>query len=1000
MPRYQRCSTCGEAMVWLPSSGLGEPRPFRIDPTGDYVYDASGRGVRHVRPDEQPGGPRWREHWPCNGEPVARAAPHGNGRLDVTLVPHTHWDREWYAPFQTYRLRLVRVVDALLDLLERDPTYRHFLLDGQTAALDDYLEVRPENEPRLRALGAAGRLASGPWTTLPDEFMVSGETLVRNLQSGMARARDLLGSSMQVGYSPDSFGHVAQMPQILALAGIGHALVWRGVPLCIDTTAFRWEAPDGSAVRAEYLPHGYSQGWSIPDSAEELLARIADYDLATAGQRIGALLVMAGGDHIAPHEQWGRAVSDADTAQDRYHVHVGSLEDYLAAEPADGLPVWRGELRSSGRHSVIMGVTSNRMDAKLACAAAERAVERGAEPLSALLLPADDYPHRLLGLAWRRLVLNAAHDSACACSHDDVVTEVLDRYHQARQIGTGLAQEAVEVLAARLAAPAGSIVVVNPAGHALTGVVTVPAVGAGPWHVVDATGAALPTQAEPVHLEPLTEQRMTLADLPLLRDVADSGRLAEWPIARAEVDDSADVVEVTLAAAAADGPTADLGPLWRRLEAAADVSPHRALHLRVLPAPAWRLHAAVREPVAAFGWSTCSVAAGAGPTGPVYVEGHLMGNGLLDVEVDIADGTWSVRTADGVSVEGLGRYVDQGDGGDTYNWSPPLEDRVVDAPESVTLDRPTSGPVVGRLRLVARYLWPADANGDAWSCTARSETTVPVDVETVLELRAGEPFLRVTTAWDNRVRDHRLRVHLPLPARVRGSAAESAYAVVERGLTHEGNPYEAALPTYPARRFVDCSDGEVGLAVVHDGVVEYEVVAEGSELALTLVRSVGYLSRGDMLLRPGPAGPYVPIPGGQVPGRNERRWAVLPHRGDWRAADLYAVADRVLVEPLVAAASGGGTAAAVGAPLGVEGAEVCAVLRDDAGRLVVRLLRTDSAEGLASVALDGTPATGELVDLNGAARAPFTGVLAMRPWQIATLRLHNPPPILPPAHPA
>ena len=147
----------------------------------------------------------------------------------VGIVPHTHWDREWYAPFQRYRVQLVHLVDDLLDLLEADPSFTRFLLDGQTAVIDDYLAVRPEAEPRLRALAGAGRLQVGPWMILMDEFMVSGETIVRNLQHGLARAAALGGdAAMRVGYLPDMFGHIAQMPQLLRLAGLEHAVVWRG----------------------------------------------------------------------------------------------------------------------------------------------------------------------------------------------------------------------------------------------------------------------------------------------------------------------------------------------------------------------------------------------------------------------------------------------------------------------------------------------------------------------------------------------------------------------------------------------------------------------------------------------------------------------------------------------------------------------------------------------------------------------------------------------------
>src|ERR671916_576638 len=179
------------------------------------------------------------------------------GPTTVHLVPHTHWDREWYRPFQSFRMQLVDLVDRVLEMLETEPEFA-FTLDGQLATVDDYLAI-------------------GPWQILMDEFLVSGETLVRNLEMGWRRAEDF-GGPMRVGYLPDMFGHIAQMPQLLRSAGIGDAVVWRGVPGAVDRHAFRWESPDGSWVRAEYLPAGYGNAasmFAVPERLDAAAARFA-----------------------------------------------------------------------------------------------------------------------------------------------------------------------------------------------------------------------------------------------------------------------------------------------------------------------------------------------------------------------------------------------------------------------------------------------------------------------------------------------------------------------------------------------------------------------------------------------------------------------------------------------------------------------------------------------------------------------------------------------------
>jgi hypothetical protein len=166
------------------------------------------------------------------------------------LISHTHWDREWYLPFQEFRLKLVRLIDGMLDLLARDRGFRHFMLDGQTIVLEDYLALRPDREREIAAHVRSERLLIGPWFVLPDEFLVSPEAILRNLLEGR-RIAARFGRNMPVGYIPDPFGHIAQMPQILRGFGIETACVQRG--LDDQPCEFWWQSPDGSQVLMAYL---------------------------------------------------------------------------------------------------------------------------------------------------------------------------------------------------------------------------------------------------------------------------------------------------------------------------------------------------------------------------------------------------------------------------------------------------------------------------------------------------------------------------------------------------------------------------------------------------------------------------------------------------------------------------------------------------------------------------------------------------------------------------
>ncbi len=700
----------------------------------------------------------------------------------VAVVPHTHWDREWYEPFQTFRLNLVRLVDGLLDQMEQDSSYRHFLLDGQLAAIDDYLEIRPENEGRLAALTGTGRITVGPWYILMDEFLTSGETIVRNLQAGLRRATSF-GGAMEVGYLPDMFGHVAQMPQILAEAGFEHAVVWRGVPSTIDRNAFRWEAPDGSSVRAEYLVAGYGNGAALPDDAKALVRRLQAH-IDEFGAFIGPedpLLLMNGSDHLRPQPWLGRVVAEANEAQVEFDLTVSSLPAYLRSAPTEGLPEWRGELRSGFRSNLLMGVGSNRVDVKQAAARAERALERLAEPLSALFLPSGAWPETFVELAWTLMLRNAAHDSICACSVDDVVDAVLHRYAEARHIGQGLADEAVASVGRSMAEPGP--VVVNPSAQERGGLVevVVPAVGE-----VDADVQVL---AERLGMPGsiTLDGKTVLTMLGLIQGARIGDDMYITDVSLAEDETGLDITLV-IGTEARDGIPVE--EVKRELYTKLTARPETEVRLTLDQPPVRRILARQAD-VPGFGWSRFSAGRLAHPVGVAGGDGSgpvTLANGLVTVVVDADDGTFCLN-----GIPGYGRLVDGGDYGDTYNYSPPTVDSVVDTPDSVSVTIDERGPVRAVATITATYTWP-DRVDEASKSRVGSHR---VPVVTTLELRADEGIVRVETRFVNPSRDHRLRVHLPLPEPAAISRAECAFTVVERGLEAEGRARRDRHPHLP-----------------------------------------------------------------------------------------------------------------------------------------------------------------------------------------------------------
>jgi len=349
------------------------------------------------------------------------------------VVPHTHWDREWYVPFEEFQLRLASVVDEVIEVLESDPSFTCFTLDGQAIVLEDYLDARPENEARLRALLRAGRLEVGPSYVLPDELLVGAEPLVRNLLMGRAVCERFGGEPSPVGYMPDSFGHPLQLPQILAGFGIDSFIFSRGLGDQIDEVGvvFRWRSPDGSEVRAfQQLPHYGNFVVRDGDDAQARTQEIAER-FGPALQRAGVreVLLCDGEDHRRLRRDLPALCSDLERRLPGTSFRIARFGDYVAAvEPGD-LPAWTGELLGSRLQNVLRGVNSARLYLKRANEQAERRLLE-VETLGALrtLCAGERFPAADFRLAWRQLLKCHPHDSICGCSCDEVHRDMLFRY--------------------------------------------------------------------------------------------------------------------------------------------------------------------------------------------------------------------------------------------------------------------------------------------------------------------------------------------------------------------------------------------------------------------------------------------------------------------------------------------------------------------------------------------------------------------------------------------
>ncbi len=414
------------------------------------------------------------------------------------LLPHSHWDREWYEPFAVFRDKLVVMLDGVLDGLANEAGFNHFHLDGQAIMLDDYLAVRPEREADVRALVQSGRLSVGPLYTLTDEFLVSGESIYRNLEWGLERARRW-GAPSPVdgpwaGYMPDQFGHIGQFPQILQAFGIEHAVILRGVSASIATSVFRWRSPNGSEVLTEYLIHGYYPGADIDDAptvegrASELRAAI---DLVASVSPRSTVLLPVGADHWAPVPGMFERAIESSAVVDA-EVEVSSLARFLdVAETPPDLTVWEGELRSASTWILLPNTVATRAYQKRRRGILETRLERYAEPLAALV-PGFEWPADSLERAWDLMLQNAGHDSAYGAGGDATARDVDARYDAVQQIVDPIIGDALGRLAGQ--SELAGLLRFNPSPFRRNGV-------EGLSWTVDLPGDAARFDPQPIELE-------------------------------------------------------------------------------------------------------------------------------------------------------------------------------------------------------------------------------------------------------------------------------------------------------------------------------------------------------------------------------------------------------------------------------------------------------------------------------------------------------------------
>lgn len=775
--------------------------------------------------------------------------------IKAHLISHTHWDREWYLTWEEFRVKLVRLIDGLLDVIESEPDYVSFMLDGQTIALEDYLEIKPENAERLKKALNSGKIVCGPWYILPDELLVSGECHIRNYLIGKKVLKNMGCTTMQTAYLPDSFGHPQQMPQIIQGLGMDTMVFWRGTADFMEKSEFLWASPHkNSKILCVHMPYGYGNSARLSkDPAISNLRLMKMISRLRARSITDHVLLMNGSDHITGQKDIVGIVRAFNESTDEARITITTLDSFIA-ELKDALPsleTYHGEFRYGERSMLLGGTLSTRMPLKQNNHIVQTNMEKYLEPvlafekLSGGLTDMSSY----LFYLWRKILENQAHDSICGCSIDAVHTEMLTRFEGVKRLQKSLISDAfkrVESLA-------------NKAGKAADAQML----------IFEPSQDRMPSYLEAeIDLDPIMVQETSFEES-IIVDYESRIHHPELPSSLKIVDEAGREIEHHILSARKDYFTDYQDETMPEV--------YKVNRLKVgmlLPGFDYGFHILnvfkldEKE-------KTCACASGDKQSKDNTIENTYY-------HVAFEDGAFTVLDKKTGKIHyGAGRLIDKGDAGDEYTYSWPLHDKTYGLDSRNVKIEKSLTPLGQRLVVSGEMMLPEKLADDRKS---RSSVLVPSPVEITVVLYKDTDRIDFKTKIRNHSKDHRLQVEFPSGILTKSSMGENCFGFTQRDIELKipENWMEYPQSTHPVHGVMRLHDGNSGISAIAPGLPEFEAVNNGSQslLRITLFRSVGWLSRTDLESRKGNGGWTIETPDAQLIGDLSFEYSVAYHKAE------------------------------------------------------------------------------------------------------------------------
>ncbi|MEZ9448323.1 mannosylglycerate hydrolase [Vibrio splendidus] len=759
----------------------------------------------------------------------------------VHITPHMHWDREWYFTTEESRILLVNNMEEIMNRLESDPEYKYYVLDGQTAVLEDYFAIKPENTERVKALVEAGKLIIGPWYSQTDTMQVSGESIVRNMMYGI---RDCMkfGDAMKIGYLPDSFSMSSQLPMIYNGFDITRAMFWRGCSERHGTnkTEFLWQSNNGSEVTAQVLPLGYAIGKYLPQDEEGLRARLDKYFPVLEKPSVTKDILLPNGHDQMPIQKDIFEVMDKlrEIYPDREFSMSRFEEVFEKVEAArDQLDTIKGEFNDGKYMRVHRTISSTRMDIKLIHAEIENKIVNILEPLASIAWTLGfEYHHGLIEKMWKESMKNHAHDSIGCCCSDKVHAEILNRYILADDMATNL----IHFYKRKIVD-----------------------------HMPDREGC---DKLAMFNLSPYEREEVVNTTITI--------RAQEFSI----FDENENPVEYFIQ----DKRQIDPGKVDRQIVHYGNYDPFMEFDIQI------------KRTVPAMGFTTLHIQGN--EKGAVKVaeqKDYLLENEYYRINVN-DNGTLTIFDKETEQVfDQVLRLEDGSDDGDEYDYSPSRQEWLLYSDEFPV---ETSINHQG-FQSVANIAFRMNVPANLAEREERTGQNGFVEAQCQVVLKQGSRRIEVRMELDNQADDHRVRVLVPTPFVSETVVADNQFGCITRptndpamAVWEEEKWKEAPVPVYQLMNFAALENGNAGMAIMSNGLREFEVIAsQGDEnrdtFALTLFRGIGVLGKEELLLRPGrPSGIKIPTPDSQVRGKLVCEFTLCGFSGNQIDANIMAQA--------------------------------------------------------------------------------------------------------------